>query len=335
MKPEVEPEVEPEVKSETKLETKPETKPETKSEIKPEVTPDVTPDRDFEKERQAQADHLAQEARQLAIASGLIQEGERFNAEQASYADSVRQNAVTEHDHIEKEWTAEKETNTRLEVEKQATREQLQESLKRVDMQLDVLLADLQSRQFNTSVFDTVSTSSTVLSGNTSEIKALFIETPIVSSDEFVIKTNVLDEHESLNKTINNVFNGNQVTNQKNKQVLGQENEDVVSQENKQVINSFDKQVSLSSDNDSDKHVTNLSDKEGITLSDGYGNKEVIILSNNRGDKDVSNQVKTFRQDQLTTQAELPNAGDTVMVKLAAVPVLGLGFILLKKKREE
>ena len=36
-----------------------------------------------------------------------------------------------------------------------------------------------------------------------------------------------------------------------------------------------------------------------------------------------------------TTQGELPNAGDTVMAKLAAVPVLGLGFVLLKKKQED
>ena len=34
-------------------------------------------------------------------------------------------------------------------------------------------------------------------------------------------------------------------------------------------------------------------------------------------------------------QAELPNAGDTVMAKSAAVPVLGLGFALLKKKKQE
>lgn len=34
-------------------------------------------------------------------------------------------------------------------------------------------------------------------------------------------------------------------------------------------------------------------------------------------------------------QAELPNAGDTVMAKLAAIPVLGLGLALFKKKKED
>ena len=49
----------------------------------------------------------------------------RFNAEQASYAESIRQNAVTEHDRIEKEWIAEKEKVNQSEVDKQATRQQL------------------------------------------------------------------------------------------------------------------------------------------------------------------------------------------------------------------
>ena len=40
------------------------------------------------------------------------------------------------------------------------------------------------------------------------------------------------------------------------------------------------------------------------------------------------------RQEAMV-QAELPNAGDTVMAKSAAVPVLGLGFALFKKKKED
>ena len=52
-------------------------------------------------------------------------------------------------------------------------------------------------------------------------------------------------------------------------------------------------------------------------------------------DRQAQSDKQATDNRQSTTQAELSNAGDTVMAKLAAVPVLGLGLALFKKKQED
>ena len=82
-----------------------------------------------------------------------------------------------------------------------------------------------------------------------------------------------------------------------------------------------------------DKPVDKLADK----LVDKPVDKSVDKPVDKPVDKSVDMQVTGVRQTsrQSTTQTELPNAGDSVMAKLAAVPVLGLGLALLKKKKED
>ena len=93
----------------------------------------------------------------------------------------------------------------------------------------------------------------------------------------------------------------------------------------------------MSTDKLVDKPVDTLVDKQ----VDKQVDKPVDKLADKPVDKlvdkqaDNNRQTKTIRQDQSTTQAELSNAGDTVMAKLAAVPVLGLGLALFKKKQED
>ena len=298
------------------------------------MTPEVKSDRDFEKERQAQADHLAQEACQLAIASGLIQEGERFNAEQASYAESIRQNAAIEHDRIEKEWVAEKEKVNQSEADKQATRKQLQDDLNRVDAQLDVLLADLQSRQFGVTSVDTDADKLVDKSVDKPVDKSVdkpvnepidkLVDKPTDKpTDTLVDKPVDKSVDKSVDKPVNEL-----VDKPIDKLVDKLVDKPVDKPVNKRVNEPVDKQA----DKQVDKFVDKSVDKPVDKLVDKPVDKPVDKLVDKQAD--YNRQTKTIRQDQSATQAELPNAGDTVMAKLAAVPVLGLGLALLKKKKE-
>ena len=46
-------------------------------------------------------------------------------------------------------------------------------------------------------------------------------------------------------------------------------------------------------------------------------------------------KVEQSKQSKITTNKELPDAGDTsLMARLSAIPVLGLGFAMLRRRKE-
>ena len=348
------------------VETKPvETKPvETKPvETKPVETEPVEtkPNDSFEAERQAQKAHLAEEARLVAVAAGLIKEGETFNKEQAAYAESIRQNAQAEYVRLsaekEKE-DAEKQLakvaadNKRQWFKKEADTilSQLDDVLKALDRQSDDIAKTLKER-FGVS---TPSVNKVVKLDDVTKVNSVSkvddvtkVDTATKVDDVTKVDTVTPKGNGVVTKVATVIPEGDNVT--KVDKVTSKDND--VAKVDK-VISKVDT-ITSKVDSVTSKGNTITPKSDNVTSkSDTVTKVDVVITSNDNTVTPKGNSVtkdngitsdgaakrgNTIKNDSKTTKpttnAELPDAGDSLVARLSALPVIGLGFGLLLRRR--
>ena len=353
---------------ETKLvETKPvETKP---VETKPVETKPVTSSDSFEAERQAQKAHLAEEARLAAVAAGLIKEGEAFNKEQATYAESIRQNAQAEYARLsaekEKE-DAEKQSakvaadNKRQLFKKEADTilSQLDDVLKALDRQSDDIAKTLKERfGVSTPSVNKVTKIDDVTKGdNVSKVD----DAPKVDSvskvdkatpevDEVTPKVDkVTPEVDKVTPEVDKVTPKDDTVTPEVDKVTPKD--DTVTPKVDNVTSKVDNitpkvdKVTPKVDNITPKvdkatpKVDNIAPKDDkvtskvdtVTNGDNVTKGDTVTENN---DASKSKTVASSTNKTVKSNTELPDAGDSLVARLAALPLVGLGFGLLLRRR--
>ena len=351
------------------VETKPvETKP---VETKPVETKPIEtkPSDSFEAERQAQKAHLAEEARLAAVAVGLIKEGEAFNKEQAAYAESIRQNAQAEYARLsaekEKE-DAEKQSakvaadNKRQWFKKEADTilSQLDDVLKALDRQSDDIAKTLKER-FGVS---TPSVNKVVKIDDVTKVNSVSKVDDVTKVDTVTPKGNgvvtkvatVTPEGDNVTKVDTVTSKGNDVA--KVDKVIPKVDK-VISEVDKITPkgDSVTKVDTITSKVDSvtSKGNTVTPKSNNVTSKSDTVTKVDVVTSNDNTVTPKGNSVtkdngitsdgaakrgNTIKNDSKTTKpttnTELPDAGDnTLVARLSALPVIGLGFGLLLRRR--
>ena len=347
------------------VETKPvETKPvETKPvETKPVETEPVEtkPNDSFEAERQAQKAHLAEEARLVAVAAGLIKEGETFNKEQAAYAESIRQNAQAEYVRLsaekEKE-DAEKQLakvaadNKRQWFKKEADTilSQLDDVLKALDRQSDDIAKTLKER-FGVS---TPSVNKVVKLDDVTKVNSVSkvddvtkVDTATKVDDVTMVDTVTPKGNGVVTKVATVTPEGDNVT--KVDKVTSKGND--VAKVDKVIpkvdtitskvdsVTSKGNTITPKSDNVTSKSDT-VTKVDVVTSNDNTVTSKGDSVTKDNGitsdgavkrDNTIKNDSKTTKP---TTNTELPDAGDSLVARLSALPVIGLGFGLLLRRR--
>ena len=341
---------------------------------------ETKPNDSFEAERQAQKAHLAEEARLAAVAAGLIKDSEAFNKEQATYAESIRQNAQAEYARLsaekEKE-DAEKQLakvaadNKRQWFKKEADTilSQLDDVLKALDRQSDDIAKTLKER-FGVS---TPSVNKVVKLDDVTKVNSVSkvddvtkVDTATKVDDVTKVDTVTPKGNGVVTKVATVTPEGDNVT--KVDKVTSKGNDvakvDKVIPKVDKVISEVDK---ITPKDDSVTKVDTITSKvdsvtsKGNTITPKSNNvtsksdtvtKVDVVTSNDNTVTPKGNSVtkdngitsdgaaqrgNTIKNDSKTTKpttnAELPDAGDSLVARLSALPVIGLGFGLLLRRR--